>query len=156
MAVITESGLKKLQDELEELKVVRRAENVEKIKEARAQGDLSENAEYDAARDEQRDIEARIAEIENIIKTSEVVSDEPSDKRKVNVGSKVTVQNIATGDNVDYTIVGASEVDVFANLISNESPLGSALIGHKKNDVVEFEAPAGKVSYKVIKISKAK
>ncbi len=156
--VITYEGLKALEDELEDLKVNKRKEISEKIKEAREQGDLSENAEYDAARDEQRDIEARIVQIEEILKNAEVVDidDVKSDIKsgKINIGSKVTVLDVEFNETEDFKIVGSTEANILEGLISNESPLGAALIGHKKNDVVEIETPGGLLNYKIIKVEK--
>ncbi len=157
--VITYEGLKALEAELDDLKVNKRKEISEKIKEAREQGDLSENAEYDAARDEQRDIEARIVQIEEILKNAEVVDidDVKSDIKsgKINIGSKVTVLDVEYNETEDFKIVGSTEANILEGLISNESPLGAALIGHKKNDVVEIETPGGMLTYKIIKVEKA-
>lgn len=153
---ITAEGLRKLEEELQELKIISRKDVAGKLKEAREQGDLSENAEYDAAKDEQRDIEARIGELEKIIRNAEVVETSEIDSRKVNVGSRVIVNVGRSTKDVEYRIVGASEADSLQGLISNESPVGSALIGHKKGDVVKAETPAGKISYKIIKVGRAK
>ncbi len=154
--IITYEGLKALEAELDDLKVNKRKEISEKIKEAREQGDLSENAEYDAARDEQRDIEARIVQLEEILKNAEVVDaeDVKSDIKsgKINFGSKVTVLDIEYNETDEFKIVGSTEASVLNGLISNESPLGSALIGHKVNDVVEVDAPGGVLTYKIIKV----
>lgn len=153
-SVLTKSGAEKLQAELRELKEVRRAEIAEKIKEARAQGDLSENAEYDAAKDEQAEIESRIAEIENTLKNSELVQ-EATDTKTVFVGAKVTVREEGeTEDEVLY-IVGSKEANSLNNKISNESPLGAALMGAKVRQKVSYEAPAGKFTYTIKKIEKA-
>ena len=153
-SVLTKSGAEKLQAELKELKEVRRAEIAEKIKEARAQGDLSENAEYDAAKDEQAEIESRIAEIENTLKNSELVQ-EATDTKTVFVGAKVTVREEGeTEDEVLY-IVGSKEANSLNNKISNESPLGAALMGAKVRQKVSYEAPAGKFTYTIKKIEKA-
>ena len=130
--ILTYGGLKKLEDELENLKVVRRKEVSQKIKEAREQGDLSENAEYDAAKDEQRDIEARIEELEKILKNAEVVVEE-----------------------LEYKIVGSTEANSLKGKISNESPVGKALLGKKVGDTVTVETPAGEFSYKVLSIHRA-
>ncbi len=151
---LTREGLRKYEEELHELKSVRRKEISQKIKEAREQGDLSENAEYDAARDEQRDVEARIEELENILKNVEVVDlDQKNGKIKsVSFGCTVRVQDIELGEEVSYTIKGASEANVLSGSISNESPMGKALLGSKKGDVVEVEAPAGLLKFKVLDI----
>lgn len=152
--ILTYAGLKKLEDELQDLKVVKRTEVAQKIKEAREQGDLSENAEYDAAKDEQRDIEARIEELENILKNAEVVVEEDVDVSKVNIGSKVTVFDFEYDEELEFYIVGSTEADSMNMKISNESPVGRALIGASIGDTVDVETPEGLVSYKVIKIAR--
>ena len=153
--IITYAGLKKLQDELQDLKVNQRREIAQKIKEAREQGDLSENAEYDAAKDEQRDIEARIEQIEQILKNAEVVDEDEVDLDVVNIGCLVRVLDIEYNEEEEYKLVGSSEASSLQNKISNESPFGKALIGAKVGDVVEVEAPAGIVKYKVLSIHRA-
>lgn len=153
--LLTYKGLKEYQDELDNLKSVRRAEVAQKIKEAREQGDLSENAEYDAAKDEQRDIEARIEEIEALLKNVEVVTDDDVDSDKVSVGSKVKVRDVEENEDMVFTIVGTAQANSLEYKISNESPLGMALIGKKKNKVVEVETPAGVLKYKILSIEKA-
>lgn len=152
--LMTYAGLKKLEDELHELKVVRRKEVAEKIKEAREQGDLSENAEYDAAKDEQRDIEARIEELEAILKNAEVVVEDEADTEKINVGCKVLVYDEEFEEEVEFKIVGSTEANSLQGKISNESPLGKALIGAKVGDEVSVEAPAGMMNYKILKIER--
>ncbi len=151
---MTYAGLKKLEDELHELKVVRRKEVAEKIKEAREQGDLSENAEYDAAKDEQRDIEARIEELEAILKNAEVVVEDEADTEKINVGCKVLVYDEEFEEEVEFKIVGSTEANSLQGKISNESPLGKALIGAKVGDEISVEAPAGMMNYKILKIER--
>ena len=153
--IMTYAGLKKLQDELQDLKVNQRREIAQKIKEAREQGDLSENAEYDAAKDEQRDIEARIEQIEQILKNAEVVDEDEVDLDVVNIGCLVRVLDIEYNEEEEYKLVGSSEARSLQNKISNESPFGKALIGAKVGDVVEVEAPAGVVKYKVLSIHRA-
>ena len=153
--ILTYEGLKKLEDELQDLKVVQRREIAQKIKEAREQGDLSENAEYDAAKDEQRDIEARIEQIEKILKNAEVVLDEEIDLNKISIGCLVRVLDIEFDEEEEYKLVGSSEASSLQNKISNESPIGRALIGAKVGDVVDVEAPAGVVQYKVLSIHRA-
>ena len=150
--LMTYAGLKKLEDELHELKVVRRKEVAEKIKEAREQGDLSENAEYDAAKDEQRDIEARIEELEAILKNAEVVVEDEADTEKINVGCKVLVYDEEFEEEVEFKIVGSTEANSLQGKISNESPLGKALIGAKVGDEISVEAPAGMMNYKIFQI----
>ena len=152
--LMTYAGLKKLEDELHELKVVRRKEVAEKIKEAREQGDLSDNAEYDAAKDEQRDIEARIEELEAILKNAEVVVEDEADTEKINVGCKVLVYDEEFEEEVEFKIVGSTEANSLQGKISNESPLGKALIGAKVGDEISVEAPAGMMNYKILKIER--
>ena len=127
--LLTYAGLKKLEEELHDLKVVKRKEVAEKIKEAREQGDLSENAEYDAAKDEQRDIEARIEEIEKILKNAEVVVEDEVDLDKISVGCKVKVHDFEFEEDIELKIVGSTEANSLEGKISNESPVGKALIG---------------------------
>ena len=153
--VLTYSGLKKLEDELSFLKVEERKRIAGKIKEAREQGDLSENAEYDAAKDEQRDIEARIEEIEKILKNAEVVTEDDYEKGKVGIGSRVKLLDKEYDETVEYTIVGSTEANSRKNMISNESPIGKALMGAKRNQVITVETPAGPVKYKVLSVTKA-
>lgn len=150
--LLTYTGLKKLEDELENLKVVKRKEVAGKIKEAREQGDLSENAEYDAAKDEQRDIEAQIVELENILKNAEIIQDNDKSKDKIKMESVVKLHDVEYDEDIEYTIVGSSEADSLNNKISNESPLGSALIGKKVGDTVKIEAPVGEIEYKIISV----
>ena len=152
--ILTYEGLKKLEDELQDLKVNKRQEVAQKIKEAREQGDLSENAEYDAAKDEQRDIEARIEEIEKILKNAEVIDEDELDHGSVNFGSKVTVFDMEFNEEVTYKIVGSTEADILKNKLSNESPLGIALMKKKIGDVVTVEAPDGNFEYKIIDIQR--
>ena len=154
--VLTYEGLKKLEDELEDLKVNRRKEVAGKIKEAREQGDLSENAEYDAAKDEQRDIEARIEEIETILRDAEVVVEEEADLGKVSIGCRVKIMDLEyPDDTLEYKVVGATEANSLKGKISNESPVGMALLGAKIGDVIEVETQAGLLKYKVLDISQA-
>jgi transcription elongation factor GreA len=152
--ILTYEGLKKYEDELENLKVVKRKEVAEKIKEAREQGDLSENAEYDAAKDEKRDIEARIEELEKILKNAEVVVEEEVDLDKISIGCKVKVKDMELDEEVVYKIVGSSEADSLKGKISNESPVGKALIGAKKNQTVKVETQVGVLKFKVLEIER--
>ena len=133
-SLLTYAGLKKLEDELHDLKVNRRKEVAGKIKEAREQGDLSENAEYDAAKDEQRDIETRIEEIEKILKNVEVVVEDEVDVDKINVGCTVKVYDVEYDEEMEFKIVGSSEANSLQGKISNESPVGKALIGRSVGD----------------------
>lgn len=153
--ILTYEGLKKLEDELENLKVVRRKEASQKIKEAREQGDLSENAEYDAAKDEQRDIEARIEELEKILKNAEVVVEEEADLDKVSIGCSVKILDCEFDEELEYKIVGSTEANSLKGKISNESPVGKALLGKQVGDTVTVETPAGEFSYKVLSIHRA-
>lgn len=151
--LMTYEGLKKLEDELQNLKVNRRKEVAQKIKEAREQGDLSENAEYDAAKDEQRDIEARIEEIEKILKNAEVADDEFG-AGVINLGSTVTVYDCEFDEELVFKLVGSTEAKSLENKISNEAPLGKALIGKVAGDEVEVETPSGIMKYKVINVTR--
>lgn len=153
--ILTYEGLKKLEDELQDLKVVKRREVAQKIKEAREQGDLSENAEYDAAKDEQRDIEARIEEIEKILKNAEVVVEEDVDLGKINIGCQVKILDCEFDEELDYKIVGSTEANSLQGKISNESPVGRALIGRKVGDEVTVETQMGELKYKVLEIQRS-
>lgn len=153
--IMTYAGLKKLEDELHDLKVNRRQEVAQKIKEAREQGDLSENAEYDAAKDEQRDIEARIEELEKILKNAEVIDEDEVGVDNINVGCLVTLYDLEYAEEIEFKLVGSTEANSLKGFISNESPLGRALIGHKKGDAIEVESPAGMIQYKIIEIQRA-
>ena len=153
--ILTPDGLKALEDELQELKVVRRKEIAQKIKEAREQGDLSENAEYDAAKDEQRDIEARIEELEKILKNAEVVVEDEVDLDRINIGCQVKILDLEYDEELYYKIVGSTEANSLKGKISNESPVGKALIGAKIGDIVEVETQAGVIKYKVLEIERS-
>ncbi|TCK90580.1 transcription elongation factor GreA [Natranaerovirga hydrolytica] len=150
--ILTYAGLKELEDELEQLKVVKRKEVAEKIKEARAQGDLSENAEYDAAKDEQAEIESRIIEIEKILKNAEVIDEDEVDTNTINIGCKVKVFDVEFDEELEYSIVGSTEADPMNNKVSNESPVGKGLIGAKVGDTVSVETPEGNIEFKVLDI----
>ena len=150
--LITAEGLKKIQDELEDLKVNQRREIAAKIKEAREQGDLSENAEYDAAKDEQRDIEARITELEELLKNIEVQDDEDVNVEEVHMGCTFTVYDYEFEEEVTYNMVGSTEANSLQNLISNESPFGRAMLKHKAGDEVVFETPNGEAKYRIISV----
>ena len=152
--IISRDFLKQLEEELEDLKVVKRAEISQKIKVAREQGDLSENAEYDAAKDEQRENEARIEELEKILKNAEVIYDEEVDVNKINVGTKVKVLDLEFNEELEYRIVGSIEANSLEGKISNESPVGRALIGKAAGDEVTVETPNGEFKYKVLEIIK--
>ncbi|MFR2487232.1 MAG: transcription elongation factor GreA [Hungatella sp.] len=152
--ILTCEGLKRYEDELQNLKVVKRKEVAQKIKEAREQGDLSENAEYDAAKDEQRDIELRIEELEKLLKNAEVVVEDEIDLDKINIGCKVKVYDVDEDEEMEFKIVGSTEANSLQNKISNESPVGQALMGKKAGDVVDVETQAGVIQYKVLEIQR--
>ena len=165
--ILTYEGLKRYEDELQNLKVVKRKEVAQKIKEAREQGDLSENAEYDAAKDEQRDIELRIEELEKLLKNAEVVVEDEIDLDKINIlcgsvgmgksmvlGCKVKVYDVDEDEEMEFKIVGSTEANSLQNKISNESPVGQALMGKKAGDVVDVETQAGVIQYKVLEIQR--
>jgi len=153
--ILTYEGLKKYEEELQELKVVKRREVAQKIKEAREQGDLSENAEYDAAKDEQRDIEARIEELEKILKNAEVVDEDEVDIERINIGCQVKILDMEYNEELEYKIVGSTEANSLKGKISNESPVGKALIGTQVGDVITVETPAGTFQYKVLEIQRS-
>ena len=153
--ILTADGLKKLQEELAQRKGEIREEIVERLKEARAQGDLSENSEYDQAKEDQGKNEGRILELEQMIKTATIIDDSASKAAGiVSLGSTVLLKDVETGDEETYTIVGTTEADPFENRISNESPVGKALIGAHTGDVVEVEMPMGIMKYKVLEIQR--
>lgn len=151
---LTDDGLKKLQDELENLKTTGRKEIAEKIKIARGYGDLSENSEYDEAKNEQAKIEARIVEIEAMLKNVEIISDVKGSTKTIMLGSKVRILDVEFDEEATYRIVGSAEADPNEGLISDESPVGKALLGHKVGDTVFAEAPAGEIEFKILAISK--
>ena len=152
--ILTYAGLKQYEDELQNLKVVKRKEVAQKIKAAREQGDLSENAEYDAAKDEQRDIELRIEELEKLLKNAEVVVEEEIDVNKINIGCKVKLLDVEYDEEMEFYIVGSTEANSLQNKISNEAPVGRALIGKSVGDVVDVETQAGIIQYKVLEIQR--
>ena len=153
--VVTRAGLTKLEDELHDLKVNKRREVAQKIREAREQGDLSENAEYDAAKDEQRDIEARIEELEQILKNlDEVIDEDEVDADKIGIGCKVHVLDMEFDEEMDFSIVGSTEANSRSGKISNESPVGKALIGARVDDIVTVDSMAGEMKYKVLSIER--
>ena len=152
--ILTSAGLKQYEDELQNLKVVKRKEVAQKIKEAREQGDLSENAEYDAAKDEQRDIELRIEELEKLLKNAEVVVEDEIDVDKINIGCKVKLLDVEYDEEMEFFIVGSTEANSLQNKISNEAPVGHALMGKSVGDVVDVETQAGVIQYKVLEIQR--
>ena len=151
--LLTRAGLNKLENELHNLKVNKRQEIAEKIKEAREQGDLSENAEYDAAKDEQREIEERIVAIEALLKNAEVVDD--AEEGTINIGCKVKLFDKEFDEEVEYMIVGSTEANSLQGKISNESPVGMALLNHRVGDEVTVETQAGVLEYKVLSVEKS-
>ena len=148
---LTQAGYDKLQEELDDLKVNSRKYIAEKIKDARAQGDLSENAEYDAALDEQRDLEARIEEIENILKNAEVMEEHPDDG-SIGIGSHVTIREVGTKDEMVIDLVGSSEANSLKGRISNESPVGAAVMHHQAGDIVTVESMEGPIKYEILSV----
>ena len=153
--IMTFAGLRALEDELFDLKVYKRKEVAQKIKEAREQGDLSENAEYDAAKDEQRDIEARIEELEKLLKNVEVVGQDEVDADTVGIGNRVKLYDVEMDEEVEYTIVGSTEADALNGKISNESPVGAALIGSKVGETIVVETISGDLEFKILEIARA-
>ncbi|NBH84370.1 transcription elongation factor GreA [bacterium C-53] len=153
--ILTYEGLTKLEQELHDLKVVRRKEVAQKIKEAREQGDLSENAEYDAAKDEQRDIEARIEDIEAILKNAEVVVEDEVDLDTISIGCRVKILDMEVNEEMEYKIVGSTEANSLKGKISNESPVGKALLGHRAGEIVDVETRVGEISYKILEIQRS-
>jgi transcription elongation factor GreA len=153
--ILTREGLAKLENELDDLIVVKRKEVAQKIKEAREQGDLSENAEYDAAKDEQRDIEARIEEIEKILKNAEIVDEDEVDLGSINIGCQVKILDLEFEEELIYKIVGSTEANSLKGKISNESPVGRALLGKKVGDLVTVETQVGTIEYRVLEIQKS-
>ena len=149
--LLTKKGYEELENELNDLRVNKRAENVQAIKEARSHGDLSENSEYDAARDEQAKIEARIQELEYKLEHATII--DSKDKTVVNVGCEVTVKYVEDDEEETYTIVGSLEADPFENKISNESPIGTAIIGKKVGDIIDVEGPNDSYKIEIVKIA---
>lgn len=153
--LLTEEGYKKMEAELEKLKTETRGEIAERIKVALGFGDLSENSEYDEAKNAQAENEDKIAELEAKLRFAKIIDDSEIDTKKVQVGNTVKVLDMEFDEEVEYTIVGTTEADITQNKISNESPIGSALLGAKKNQVVEVQVPAGVSKYKILSITKA-
>ncbi len=152
--LITKEGLKKLKEELDYLKTVKRQEIAQRLKEAISYGDLSENAEYEEAKNEQAFIEGRILELEGMIKNAKIIAERHAPSRAVEIGSRVTIVNRTERSEPEtFTIVGSTEADPLDHKISNESPLGHALLGHERGEVVEVRVPAGKFKYEIVKIA---
>ncbi len=152
--ILTYEGLKKMEEELENLKTVRRKEVAEKIKEARGQGDLSENAEYDAAKEEQAEIESRIVVLEKMLRNAEVIDDDEVNNDIISVGSTVKLYDFEFEEEVEYSIVGSAEADPMNGKISNESPVGLGLLGHKSGEIVIIETPSGELKFRIDEIKK--
>ena len=152
--LLTKEGYEKLEQELDQLKTTKRAEIAERIKVALGFGDLSENSEYDEAKNAQAENETKIAELENKLRYAKIIDESEIDTKTVQVGNTVKLLDIEFNEEGSYTLVGSTEVDLAQNKISNESPIGSAILGAKKNQIVEVQAPAGVVQYKVLSITK--
>ena len=151
---LTSEGLKKLEEELNELKTVKRKEIAEKIKVALSFGDLSENSEYDEAKNDQAILESRIMSIEAMLKNVSIINESDLDTESIFVGSKIKIRDVEFDEVSDYRIVGSNEADPDSGLISDESPIGAALLGHKVGDMVQVEAPAGVIEFEVLGISR--
>lgn len=152
--ILTQEGLKRLEDELENLKSVKRREVAERIKVAIGYGDISENSEYEDAKNEQAFIEGRILTLEKLLRNARIISSEDINTDVVSVGSTVIVEDMEFGDTMEYSIVGSAESDPLQNKISNESPVGKAILGKQKGATVDVTVPAGTVQYKIIDIRK--
>ncbi len=152
--LLTQEGYDKLEKELDELKTIKRAEIADRIKIALGYGDLSENSEYDEAKNAQAENETKIAELENKLRYAKIIDESEIDTKTVQVGNTVKLLDVEFNEEVCYTIVGSTEVDLAQNRISNESPIGAAILGAKKNQTIEVQAPAGVVQYKVLSITK--
>ena len=153
--VLTKEGMAKLREELEYLKIEKRKEVSEKIREARSFGDLSENAEYDEAKNEQAEVESRINTIVNMLKYARVIDDSEIANDVVGLGVTVVIREVGEDDEETYSIVTTTEADPVQNKISQDSPVGKALIGHKAGDIVTVESPAGKIDFEIVSISKS-
>ena len=152
--ILTQEGFDKIEKELEHLRTVTRMEIAERIKVALGFGDLSENSEYDEAKNAQAENEAKIAELENKIRYAKIIDEKEIDTKTVQIGNTVQLHDIEFDEDVEYTIVGSTEVNLAENRISNESPIGRALLGAKKGATVDVEAPAGIIQYKILSIKK--
>ncbi|NLU53230.1 MAG: transcription elongation factor GreA [Clostridiaceae bacterium] len=152
--LLTYEGLKKLEEELEYLKGEKRKEIADRIKQALAFGDISENSEYDEAKNEQAQNEVRIMQLENMLKNATIIDEDEVDTQVVNLGTKVKIRELKSKEEFEFLIVGSTEADPASFKISNESPVGSALMGHKVGDTVEVDVPGGKIKYKIVDINK--
>lgn len=151
---LTLEGLRKLESELDELKTIKRKEVAEKIKQALAFGDISENSEYDQAKNEQAQLEERIAKLEAILRNARLIDEDEISTDVVSIGSKVIVKDLEYDEEMEYTIVGSAEADPYEGKISNESPVGSALLGKKKKEIVEVHVPDGLIKYQILSITR--
>lgn len=152
--ILTQEGLKKLEDELEHLKSVKRREVAERIKVAIGYGDISENSEYEDAKNEQAFIEGRVITLEKLLRNARIINNDDINTDSVGVGATVTVEDVEFGDTVEYLIVGTAESDPLNNKISNESPVGKAILGKQRGAIVDVTVPAGVIQYKIIDIKK--
>jgi transcription elongation factor GreA len=152
--ILTQEGLKHLEEELENLKSVKRREVAERIKVAIGYGDISENSEYEDAKNEQAFIEGRIITLEKMLRNARIINDDEVDTNTVSIGSKVVLVDLEYGDEMEYSIVGTAESDPTAHKISNESPVGKAILGKQKGDEIEVAAPVGAIKYKIVDIKK--
>ncbi|CAM3100451.1 transcription elongation factor GreA [Paenibacillus sediminis] len=152
--ILTQDGLKKLEEELENLKSVKRREVAERIKIAIGYGDISENSEYEDAKNEQAFIEGRIITLEKMLRNARIINNDEIDTNTVSIGSTVIVEDLEFGDTMEYTIVGTAESNPLQNRISNESPVGKAILGKQKGTIVEVNVPAGIIQYKIVDIKK--
>ena len=151
---MTYEGIKNLQDELDQRKTVTAAEISERLKEARALGDLSENSEYDDAKTAQAENEMRIMEIESILKNAKIIDEDEISKTKVTLGAMIKIRDEETQEEIEYLLVGTKEQDIFSNKISSDSPVGAAIMGKKRGQIVDVRTPAGILRYRIVKISK--
>jgi transcription elongation factor GreA len=152
--ILTQDGLRKLEEELEHLKSVKRREVAERIKVAIGYGDISENSEYEDAKNEQAFIEGRVITLEKMLRNARIINDDEIDTDVVSIGSKVVLEDLEFGEKEEYTIVGTAESDPSQNKISNESPVGKAILGKKKGSIVDVNVPAGIIQYKIVDINK--
>jgi len=152
--ILTQEGLKKLEEELEHLKSVKRREVAERIKVAIGYGDISENSEYEDAKNEQAFVEGRVITLEKMLRNARIINSDEVDVNTVSIGSVVILKDMEFGDTVEYTIVGTAESDPFQNKISNESPVGKAILGKKKGSMVDVTVPAGTIQYQIVDIKK--
>lgn len=151
---LTSQGFEKIENELDELKTVKRREVAERIKQALAFGDISENSEYDEAKNEQAQLEERIVKLENMLRNATIIDEEDISTDSVSIGSKVLVKDLEYDEEIEYTIVGSAEADPYEGKISNESPVGESLIGKRNGDTVDIQVPDGLIKYQILKITR--